>query len=164
MLQIEVFAPFYGAFYTQNLKVRDVGGTIDAISYFNIPLTGSAPLVIGGISLGDNTAGFKSVRLANQTIASENGFYQYTVTGGTYTLTTLTFRSVTLLTAGVDYVPTMLQQDATRVSGKEVCQIVVITNQTLLGDVVLEYQAVGGDYSPTTSDALEQLIETLKFR
>ena len=153
-------APFYGAFYTQNLKVRDVGGTIDAISYDNIPLTGSAPLVIGGISLGDNTAGFKRVRLANQTIASENGFYQYTVTGGTYTLTTLTLGP--LLTAGVDYVPTMLQQDATRVSGKEVCQIVVITNQTLLGDVVLEYQAVGGDYS-VSSDALEQLIETLNL-
>lgn len=153
-------APQYGAFYTQGLKVRDVGGTIDAIAYENIPLTGTAPLVIGSISLGDSPVGFKRVRLANQTNSSQNGFYQYTVSGSNYTLTPMALGA--LLTAGVDYVPTMLHQDATRVSGKEVCQLIVITNQSLLGDVVLEYQTVGGEYS-VSSDALEQLIEALNL-
>ena len=153
-------APFYGSFYTENFKVRDVGGTIDAIAYENVPLTGTAPLVIGAVSLGDSNVGFKRVRLSNQTVGIQNGFYQYTVTGSNYTLTPMALGS--LLTAGVDYVPTMLHQDATRVSGKEVCQLIVITNQSLLGDVVLEYQAVGGEYS-VSSDALDQLIEALNL-
>lgn len=153
-------APYYGSFYTQGFKVRDVGGTIDAIAYENIPLTGSAPLVIGSVSLGDSSVGFKRVRLSNQTIGTQNGFYQYTVSGSIYTLTPMALGA--LLTPGVDYVPTMLHQDATRVSGKEVCQLIVITNQTLLGDVVLEYQTVGGEYS-VSSDALDQLIEALNL-
>lgn len=153
-------APYYGSFYTDGLKVRDVGGIIEATAYTNIPLTGSAPLVIGAVDLGDNPVGFKRIRLANQDVANDNGFYQYQVTGSNYTLTPMALGA--LLTPGVDYVPTMLQQDATRVSGKEVCQLVVITNETLMNDVVLEYQAVGGEYS-VSSDALDQLIATLNL-
>lgn len=153
-------APQYGSFYTESLSIRDVGGTIDAVAYSNIPLTGSAPLTIEGTNLGDDSIGFKRVRLSNQDNASENGFYKYQVTGGTYAMTPMALGN--LLVPGVDYVPTMLHQDATRVSGKEVCQIIVITNNTLMGDVVLEYQTVGGDYS-TSRDALEQLITTLQL-
>lgn len=153
-------APQYGSFFTESLSIRDVGGTIDAVAYSNIPLTGSAPLTIEGTNLGDDSIGFKRVRLSNQDNASENGFYKYQVTGGTYAMTPMALGN--LLVPGVDYVPTMLHQEATRVSGKEVCQIVVITNPTLMGDVVLEYQAVGGDYS-TSRDALEQLITALQL-
>lgn len=153
-------APQYGSFYTAGLKVRDVGGTLDAVAYVNVPLTGTSPLIINGISLGDNPVGYKRVRLTNQDNPVQNGFYQYTVSGGFYTMSPMALGP--LLVPGADYVCTMLQQDATRVSGKEVCQIIVITNPTLMNDVVLEYQAVGGEYS-VSSDALEQLIEALNL-
>ena len=147
-------APQYGSFILKVYPLEMSVVIIDAVAYSNIPLSGSAPLTIEGTNLGDDSIGFKRVRLSNQDNASENGFYKYQVTGGTYAMTPMVLGN--LLVPGVDYVPTMLQQDATRVSGKEVCQIIVITNNTLMGDVVLEYQTVGGDYS-TSRDAFRTI-------
>lgn len=49
----------------------------------NVPLTGSAPILIGGVSLNDKDR----VLLKDQANATQNGIYVATISGGTYTLT-----------------------------------------------------------------------------
>lgn len=156
-------APYYGAFFTEGLKIRNLGFRVFATAYENIPLTGSKPLVIGikDVSQEYLATGLPVyIRLSNQTNVAQNGFYSYHESGSSYTLILET--GGVLLTPGEQYVPTMLHQEASRVSGKEVCQLLVVTDQLVLGDLVLEYQAIGGDYS-VSSDALETLIETLQL-
>lgn len=65
-----------------------------------------------------------------------------------------------LLSPGEEYVAIHLYQDATILTGKEVCAIIVITDQLVSGEVEIDYQVVGGDYSASV-DAIEQMIETL---
>lgn len=161
-------APYYGAFFTQGLVIKNLGFRVEETSYTPIQLTGPTPLIIGSKNISqlalESTTGYVYIRLSNQEEISAVGFYKYEQTGypgsGNYTLT-LQSGGVTL-TPGVDYVPTMLHQEATRISGKEVCQLIVITQQSILGDLTLEYQAVGGEYS-VSSDALEDLIATLQL-
>lgn len=60
------------------------------------------------------------------------------------------------------YVATALHQEATTMSGLEACQLIIITDSTLNGKVILDYQTVGGEYSVSVN-ALEQLIEALEL-
>lgn len=59
------------------------------MSTTNVPLTGTAPLVIDGVTLANAPTNSPNMRVAlvNQTTASQNGVYDYTSTGTTYTLT-----------------------------------------------------------------------------
>ncbi len=52
-------------------------------SLSNVPLTGSTPLVIDGITVADGNR----LLLAAQTTASQNGIYEAAISGGSYTLT-----------------------------------------------------------------------------
>lgn len=152
--------PKYGAFYAASLKIRQVGMSIDANALTNISLSGAAPLIIGDIDLGDEVGLVKYVVLSNQLVAGENGLYAYTVdNGGAYTLTSVTPGA--LLTPSAQYKTFMLNQDATRMSGgKFVDQLIVLSDESVQGWVILEYQAVGGIFS-TAPDVLEQLITIL---
>lgn len=49
----------------------------------NVPLTGSAPIIVGGVSLSDKDR----VLLKDQGNATQNGIYTIAISGGTYTLT-----------------------------------------------------------------------------
>lgn len=153
-------APKYGAFYAASMKIRQVGAPVDANSIINVALTGAAPLVVNAIDLGDAPGPVKYVVLSNQTTASENGLYSYTVDGGgAYTLTRIAPGG--LLTAGTQYKSFMLNQEATRASGgKFVDQLLVLTDNAVQGHVILEYQAVGGPFS-AAPDILEQIITML---
>lgn len=152
--------PKYGAFYAASLKIRQVGMSIDANALTNISLSGAAPLIIGGVDLGDEVGLVKYVVLSNQLVAGENGLYAYTVdNGGAYTLTSVTPGA--LLTPSAQYKTFMLNQDATRMSGgKFVDQLIVLSDESVQGWLILEYQAVGGIFS-TAPDVLEQLITIL---
>lgn len=94
----------------------------------------------------------------NRTIVPEYGAFY------TESLVVRLEGSLTNLQPGIDfdYVPTHLHQEATHLSGKEVCQLIVIINQALMGNIVIEYQSVGGEFSVSTN-ALQQLIETLQL-
>ena len=63
----------------------------DLLSTVNVPLTGSTPLVIDGVTA---TNGMYVV-LSNQTTASQNGLYSVGISGGTYTLTLVTALNTT---------------------------------------------------------------------
>lgn len=56
------------------------------------------------------------------------------------------------------YLAVQLHADATAALNKEVCMAVVITDQTIVGKIRLQYQTVGGDFSVSV-DALRQAIE-----
>lgn len=60
-----------------------------------------------------------------------------------------------------DYVATFLYEEATTRSGYEVCGAIVITNPNVNGPVSMDYQAVGGGYTVSTT-ALEQVLEGLE--
>lgn len=69
--------------YIDNLELTNV---TTSSPLTNVPLTGSVPLSIDGITLvGGNT-----VMLANQTTPAQNGVYSYSDNGITYTLTLAT--------------------------------------------------------------------------
>lgn len=61
---------------------------VQVIAVVQTALTGTAPLIIDGISLTQSTTNEPTrVGLTGQTTGSQNGIYDYTVATGTYTLT-----------------------------------------------------------------------------
>lgn len=66
------------------------------------------------------------------------------------------------LVNGVDYYPAMLYKTPTMDTGKEIHQIVVITNPNVSANVYFNAQMLGGEYSYSW-DAIVQLIESLKL-
>lgn len=56
------------------------------------------------------------------------------------------------------YIAAQLHADATAALDREVCMAVVIIDQSIMGNIRLEYQTVGGDFSVSV-DALRQAIE-----
>lgn len=66
-----------------------------------------------------------------------------------------------LLTKGVDYQTVHLLQDASLTFGKEVCQILLITNRAVTNQVRINYQVLGGNYqnsSKAISDAYDTFV------
>ncbi len=81
--------------------------------------------------------------------------------GGFFTNTFKVFDdSFTELIPNVDYVATYLFQDATELTGLEVCGAVVIKNPNVSQRIYIDYQVVGGNYAMST-DALSQVLESL---
>ncbi len=154
--------PKNGAFYAASMKVKQVGVEVDAVSNFvNIPLTGNADgFIVGSVELGNAPGPTKYVVLNFQTIPTQNGLYAYVVDGGgSYTLTKI--NPGALLTPGTQYKSFMLNQDATRGSGgKFVDQLLVLTDESVQGWLLLEYQSVGGCFS-TDAVVLQELITIL---
>lgn len=66
----------------------------------------------------------------------------------------------TLLVRGVDYEILYLYQEATRITGQEVCAVVYVTNPSVSGQLSATYQVVGGEFSSNVS-AIQQLIQSL---
>lgn len=60
-----------------------LGESLAATATTNVPLTGTTPLTVGGVTL---TAG-QRVKLTGQTTPVQNGTYSVGITGGNYTLT-----------------------------------------------------------------------------
>ncbi len=56
------------------------------------------------------------------------------------------------------YIAAQLHADATAALDREVCMAVVIIDQSIMGNIRLEYQTVGGDFSVSV-DVLRQAIE-----
>lgn len=71
------------------LLTQTIGGSqnykdaVRAASSANVPLTGSAPIIVGGVTLADGNR----ILLKNQGTASQNGIYVIDIVGGAYTLT-----------------------------------------------------------------------------
>lgn len=63
---------------------------------------------------------------------------------------------------GGQYVAAELYEEATRRSAKEVCAIIVITDQTVGDSIKLDYQVVGGEFSSSVS-VIAQMIEALSL-
>lgn len=59
-----------------------------------------------------------------------------------------------------DYVAVELYEKASKAAGQEVCAGIVITNDTLDGEFLVTYQAVGGEFSCNV-DVIQRLIEQL---
>lgn len=66
-----------------------------------------------------------------------------------------------ILTPKVDYKATQLFLDATLRTGKEVCSVIV-TEPHITGEVRIDYQVVGGDYSSAVY-SIEQMIASLEL-
>jgi hypothetical protein len=64
------------------------------------------------------------------------------------------------LTKGVDYYPSILYTDPTARTGREIHQILVITDATCGANVMLDAQMLGGEYS-FSYDAIVQLVKDL---
>lgn len=64
------------------------------------------------------------------------------------------------LTRGVDYEILYLYQEATRITGQEVCAVIYVTNPAISGQLLVDYQVVGGEFSSNVS-AIQQLIQSL---
>lgn len=65
-----------------------------------------------------------------------------------------------VLTKGTHYIAAQLQQDATLAMNKEICAVVVITDEDVQDSLLFTYQVVGGVFS-TSAGALAKLIEAL---
>lgn len=66
------------------------------------------------------------------------------------------------LTKGVDYDVAEFYQMASSRTGKEVCCVILITNAAVSNQVLITYQAVGGEFS-TSAEVIEQLLEALNL-
>lgn len=64
------------------------------------------------------------------------------------------------LIPGTDYLAVHLFQEATLRTGREVCSVVLIQNGVSGTEFLIEYQAIGGEYSASI-DAIEQMLESL---
>lgn len=67
-----------------------------------------------------------------------------------------------VLTQGVDYQCLYLYPEATARSGKPVNAVIHIINESVDGDVMVDYQVVGGEYS-SNAYALEEIIAALEI-
>lgn len=67
-----------------------------------------------------------------------------------------------VLIRDVDYYATEMYQLPTEMYGKEICAIVIITNQTVSANVTVDYQVLGGEFS-YSYDAIVQLITKLNL-
>ena len=65
-----------------------------------------------------------------------------------------------VLTPVQHYKATQLYQEATESSGKEVCAVIVITDESITSDIEVTYQAVGGEFSYSVK-ALRDMLDTL---
>lgn len=65
-----------------------------------------------------------------------------------------------LLKKGEQYICAQLNDEATARTGKEVCSVVIITDQSVSREISINYQAVGGVYALSV-DALIQMIESI---
>lgn len=61
---------------------------------------------------------------------------------------------------GGQYVAAELYAEASKRTGKEVCAIIVITDQNVSDNIVIDYQVVGGEFSSSVS-VIAELIKTL---
>lgn len=61
------------------------------------------------------------------------------------------------LTRGVQYYAAELYELPSAKYGKEICAIVVITDETVGDDVVVNYQALGGEYSNSMTAVIQQI-------
>lgn len=66
------------------------------------------------------------------------------------------------LTRGVDYKCLYLYPEATARSGKPVNAVIHVINESVDGDVMVDYQVVGGEYS-SNAYALEEIIAALEI-
>lgn len=66
------------------------------------------------------------------------------------------------LTRGVDYDLLYLYQQATKATGQPVMAVIYVFNEDILGQVSVDYQVVGGDFSSNVT-AIQALIETLSI-
>lgn len=64
------------------------------------------------------------------------------------------------LTRGVDYDLLYLYQQATKATGQPVMAVIYVFNEAIIGQVSVDYQVVGGEFSSNVS-AIQTLIETL---
>lgn len=67
-----------------------------------------------------------------------------------------------VLTQGVDYQCLYLYPEATARSGKPVNAVIHVINESVDGDVMVDYQVVGGEYS-SNAYALEEIIAALEI-
>ncbi len=67
-----------------------------------------------------------------------------------------------VLTPRVHYKAAQLFSEATIKSGREVCSVIVIEDDSFGTEFLIDYQVLGGDYSVSV-DAIRQLIETLNL-
>lgn len=68
----------------------------------------------------------------------------------------------TQLVKNVQYFAVELYELPTAKTGKEVCAIIIITDQAVSNSVSISYQALGGDFSVSTI-ALQQMIDKLEL-
>jgi hypothetical protein len=61
---------------------------------------------------------------------------------------------------GGQYVAAELYSEATMRAGKEICAIIVITDQTVSDNILLDYQVVGGEFS-SSSSVIAELVAAL---
>lgn len=64
------------------------------------------------------------------------------------------------LVRGIDFEILYLYQEATRVTGQEICAVVYVTNPAISGELSALYQVVGGEFSSNVS-AIQQLLQSL---
>lgn len=67
-----------------------------------------------------------------------------------------------VLTKGVDYETLYLYELATRKAGQPICAVIYITNPDIHGQLSVDYQVVGGEFSSNVS-AIQQLIQSLEI-
>lgn len=67
-----------------------------------------------------------------------------------------------VLVRGTDYKPLFLYQDASIYAGQEVCAAIAIINDAVSGDLLVDYQIIGGTYV-SLIDALYQAITALQL-
>ncbi len=67
-----------------------------------------------------------------------------------------------LLTKDVDYYCAELYEVPTAKYGKEICAVIVIIDETVSDTVVVDYQAIGGNFSGS-ADVIVQLVNSLEL-
>jgi len=66
------------------------------------------------------------------------------------------------LIAHVDYIALHQYQEATLVAGQEICAAVLITNADIEGELLVDYQVVGGGFSSSVS-VIQELVAALEI-
>lgn len=89
----------------------------------------------------------------------------YALAGGPFFANSVVLTAVpanTVLTKGVDYDLLYLYQEATKAVGQPVMAVVYVHNTAILGQVSVDYQVVGGEFSSNMT-AIQALIESLQI-
>lgn len=123
----------------------DAKDSVLAIADSNIPLTGTAPLVIDGVTIPTNSR----VGLVGQTNGTQNGTYLFVITTGNYTLTRTTdANSTDKVTSGMYFLVT----NGTVYSGYE-C-LLTTSDPITLGTTSLTFAKYPSTLSLTAGDML----------